>query len=187
MPQNADSHLTEKQLSSQSIYQGKVVRLFVDEVQLPNGKQSKKEVIRHGGAVAIVPIDSEGRLLLVKQYRYAAGRALLEVPAGTLEVGEDPDWCAIRELQEETGYKPGQLTKLGGIFVAPGYTSEFIHLYMAQDLTEARLEADDDEFIEVHRLSLAEALAQITEGKIADAKSICAILLAREKLAAKDS
>lgn len=177
-----NARLTERQLHSQLIYDGKVVHLYVDTVMLPNDSTTRREIVRHGGAVAIVPIDAEGRAVLVRQYRYAAGRVLLEIPAGTLEAGESPDVCAVRELQEETGYRPGKLQKIGGVFVAPGYTTEYIHLYLATELVPSRLDADDDEFLEVLHLPIADVLTRIKHGEIADAKTISAILLAQEYL-----
>src|SRR5438034_7235645 len=116
----AEDKLSERLISSEQIYDGRIVHLYVDTVELPNGKTARREIVRHSGAVAIVPIDQDGRVIMVRQYRHAAGRILLEIPAGTLGKAEDPDLCAVRELQEETGYKPGHLQKIGGIFVAPG-------------------------------------------------------------------
>ncbi|MEP7287218.1 MAG: NUDIX hydrolase [Chloroflexota bacterium] len=178
----ATDKLTEKTLSSEMIYDGKIVHLSVDTVQLPNGQTTRREVVRHSGAVAIVPLDAEGNVILVRQYRHAANRILLEIPAGTLNKDEDPDVCAVRELQEEIGYKPGKLEKIGAIFVAPGYTSEFIHLYLATDLSESRLELDEDEFIEVSRVPFQEAITLIHVGEIIDGKSVSALLLAKEQL-----
>src|SRR2546421_610982 len=132
----SDSHLIEKLVESKLIYNGRIVHLYVDTVELPNGKRAQREIVRHTGAVAIVPIDSDGNVVMVRQYRHAAGRVLLEIPAGTLNPGEDPDLCAGRELQEETGYKPGKLRRIGGIHLAPGYSTEFIHLYVATQLVE---------------------------------------------------
>ncbi len=176
--------LTEKQLNSELIYDGRIVHLYVDTVQLPNGNVAKREVVRHGGAVAIVPVDANGKLVMVQQYRHAVGRIMLEIPAGTLNKGEDPDTCAIRELQEEIGAKPGTLKKLGGIFVAPGYSTEFIHLYLATDLTDSRLDMDEDEAIEVQHLSLNDVIARIRSGEIVDSKTISAVLLAKDTLSA---
>jgi ADP-ribose pyrophosphatase len=175
----AEDKLTEKLISREVIYDGRIVHLVVDTVELPNGMTSKREIVRHGGAVAIVPIDADGNIVMVRQYRHAAGRILLEIPAGTLNQDEDPDLCAIRELQEEIGYKPATIQKLGGIFVAPGYTTEFIHLYLARDLTESRLDMDEDEAIEVVHISLAEAVQKIMSGEIVDGKSISALLMAK--------
>jgi ADP-ribose pyrophosphatase len=176
------SDQVEKLVSRESIYNGRVLKITKDTIEMPGGKPATREVVHHPGAVAIVALNHEGKLLMVRQFRYATGRSLLEIPAGTLNPGEDPDVCAVRELQEETGYKPGHLEKLGGIFPAPGYTSEFIHLYIATDLTESRLEMDEDELIEVETYTLPEVFAKIQSAEIADAKSICGILLARERL-----
>jgi ADP-ribose pyrophosphatase len=157
------------------IYDGRVVKLDVLDVQLPNGEPAKRELIRHPGAVAIVALIGD-EVLMVRQFRIAAGRVMTEIPAGTLNVGEDPLVCAERELQEETGYKPGKIESIGGLFVAPGYTTEFIHLYLATDLSESRLAMDDDEFIEVDRVSLSDALLMIDRGAIIDGKSIAGLL-----------
>lgn len=178
-PQSA-SKMVEKQITSDVVYDGKVVKLRIDAVRLPNGRIARREIVRHPGAVAIVPIDAEGKIVMVKQYRYAAGRVLLEIPAGTLELGEPPEVCAIRELQEETSFKPGRIEKIGGIYVAPGYTTEFIHLYRATNLTPSRLEMDDDEQIEVLHLSMEDVLARIKSGEIADGKTISGVLLVKE-------
>jgi ADP-ribose pyrophosphatase len=180
-----DNGLIEKLESSELIYDGRVVHLYKDSVTLPNGQSSKREVIRHVGAVALVPIDSDGKVVLVRQYRHATGKVLLEIPAGTLNKNEVPEVCAIRELQEETGYKPGKLQKIGGIYTAPGYTSEFIHLYLATDLVASELEKDEDEFIEVIRVTLDEAIELIANGEIADGKSVSGLLLARDVLSGK--
>ena len=172
----------EKITHTESIYNGRVVKLVVHDVELPDGKPSKRELIQHPGAVAVVALDAEQNVLMVRQYRIAADQILLEIPAGTLNPGEDPEVCAVRELQEETGYRPGQIEKIGGIFVAPGYTTEFIHLYLASDLAASKLAQDDDEFLEVDRLPLAEALKLIEQGQIIDGKSISALLLVARRL-----
>jgi ADP-ribose pyrophosphatase len=140
---------------TESIYSGRVVKLVVHDVELPDGNASKRELVQHPGAVAVVALDADNHVLLVRQYRIAADQIMLEIPAGTLNPGEDPEVCAVRELQEETGYMPGHIEKIGGIYVAPGYTTEFIHLYLATDLRESRLAQDEDEFIELDRLMVA--------------------------------
>lgn len=168
----------EAVLQREPIYEGRIVKLYVETVRLPNGEEARREIIRHQGAVAIVPLDAEKRVTLVRQFRLAAGRHLLEIPAGTLEPGEEPLICAERELQEEAGLFPGKLESLGGIFVAPGYSSEYIHLFLATDLRPSRLEGDADEFLEVSSLPLEEALALIDAGEINDGKTITALLLA---------
>jgi len=169
-------------LSRETIYEGRIVKLDRLEVQLPNGKTAQRDVIRHPGAAAVVALDDAQQLLMVRQFRMAAGRVLLEIPAGTLEPDEAPIVCAERELQEEAGMKPGKLQSLGGIFVAPGYTSEFIHLFLATDLVPSQLTQDDDEFLEVERVTMAQALALIDSGEICDAKSVTGILRASRLL-----
>jgi ADP-ribose pyrophosphatase len=176
------SDIEEKILSSEPIYDGKLVKLYRETVQLPNGNRAEREIVRHPGAVAMVPILPTGEVLLVRQYRTAAQRVLLEIPAGTLEPGEDPRIAAARELQEETGYKPGKLVRLGAEFTAPGYTTEIIYLFVATELESARLDADDDEFIEVVRLPFEEALRQVIAGEIPDGKTQVALLLTAEML-----
>jgi ADP-ribose pyrophosphatase len=172
----------ETTLHTEEIYKGRVVNLVVLDVRLPNGEESKRELIRHPGAVAIVALDSAGEVLLVRQFRIAAGRVMREIPAGTLEPDEDPLDCAVRELQEETGYYPGKLEALGGMFVAPGYTTEYIHLFLATNLSASRLDGDSDEFIEVDRVPIAEALAMIERGDIIDGKSIIGLLKVARQL-----
>jgi ADP-ribose pyrophosphatase len=169
-------------LNIDEIYRGRVVNLSVLKVRLPDGSQSTRELVRHPGAVALVALDEQNRVLLVRQYRIAAEQIMLEIPAGTLNSDEPPEKCAERELQEETGYRPGKLESLGGIFVAPGYTTEFIHLFLATDLHESRLKMDDDEFIEVEHVPLTEAVAMIERGEINDGKSISALLRVARRL-----
>jgi ADP-ribose pyrophosphatase len=166
----------EKTLKTEQIYDGRIIKLSVLEVRLPDGNLAKRELITHPGAVAIVALDEANNVLLVRQFRTAANRILLEIPAGTLHPGEDPLVCAERELQEETGYRPGKLEALGGIFAAPGYTTEFIHLFYATNLSESRLNMDEDEFIEVERVPLATALDMIEQGEIADGKSVAGLM-----------
>lgn len=174
--------MIEKVLNEQSVFSGRVIKLSVLDVELQDGSESKRELVKHPGAVAVLPIDAEGNVLLVRQFRIAAGRVLTEVPAGTLNAGEDPLLCAERELQEEVGYRPGKLESLGGIFAAPGYTTEFIHLYLATELQEARLEQDADEFIEVDRVPFTQVLDMVERGEIIDGKSIVCVLRAARQL-----
>lgn len=174
--------MQETIIDTTEIYNGRVVKLAVHTVSLPNGDEAKRELIRHPGAVALVALDAAQNVLLVRQFRLAANRVMVEIPAGTREPDESPDVCAIRELQEETGYKPGTLEALGGIFVAPGYTTEFIYLFLATDLIESRLQGDHDEFIELLRVPLPEALAMIERGDIIDGKSISGLLRVARRL-----
>ncbi len=168
--------MKEVPLRSERIYDGRIIKLDLLDVRLPDGNEARREIIQHPGAVAIVAVDDDQNILFVRQYRTAADKILLEIPAGTLHIGEDPRDCAERELQEETGYRPGKLEGVGGIYTAPGYTTEFIHLFYASELSESRLAHDDDEFIEVERASLADALAMIDSGEIADGKSVAGLL-----------
>ncbi|MGI8925223.1 MAG: NUDIX hydrolase [Tepidiformaceae bacterium] len=163
-------------ISSETVYRGHLFNVEVDQLAMPNGVVARREILRHPGAVAMVALNGEGRVVLVTQYRHAAGARLLELPAGTLERGEDPLAAATRELQEEVGHRPGRVEALGGFYVAPGYTTEYIHLFVCTALEPARLPGDEDEDIEVETLTPEEALAAIDDGRICDGKSIIGIL-----------
>lgn len=167
----------EETVSSRRLYEGAVVRLRVDRVRVPSGREAVREVVEHSGAVAIVAVDQEGRVLLVRQHRYPTGRSLLELPAGTLERDEKPEACAARELEEETGFRAGRLQRLGGFFVSPGYSTEYIQAYLATDLTPGSAGGDYDEEIEVLALPLAGVLRLAEAGELEDAKSLAALLL----------
>ncbi len=163
-------------LSSRYVYNGHNIRLRVDEVVLPSGKETVREVIEHNGAVAIVAVDEEKNVLLVRQFRHAAGKELLEIPAGGINPGETPEETARREMQEETGYVPGKLERLGGFYSAPGYASEYLHLFLATGLMPARLIAEDTEEIKLVRIPHGEVVELIRRGDIQDAKSIAGLL-----------
>jgi len=166
-------------VATESLYEGRVVKLRVEEIELPGGRRSRLEIVHHPGAAAIVPIDAEGRVLLVRQYRHSpGGRWLLEVPAGKLEPGEDPAVGAARECEEETGFRPGRMESLGGIWTTPGFTDEWIHLFLARDLVPGRQDLQDDEALAVERLALPAALDLALGGGIDDGKSIAALLRA---------
>lgn len=165
-----------KVINSRVVYAGTLFDLNVDELDFGGGVTAQREIIRHPGAVAMVPIDADGNILMVTQYRHAAGRRLLELPAGTLETGEDPLEAVERELREEVGYRPGQVEPLGGFYVAPGYTDEYIRIYVCTDLEESALDADEDEDIEIEHMSPADALKAVANGGIVDAKSIIGII-----------
>ncbi|HXV74806.1 MAG TPA: NUDIX hydrolase [Candidatus Polarisedimenticolaceae bacterium] len=171
-----------RRIDRKKIYDGRVVRLSVDTVRLPNGKRAELELVRHRGAAAIVPLDDDGQVLLVRQYRYAARRWLLEVPAGTLERQEPPERCARREVEEETGYRPSRIVPLGWIFTTPGFTDEKIWLYLATDLSPTGARLDEDEVLTVERVPLADAVERAASGEIVDAKSICALSRAARAL-----
>jgi ADP-ribose pyrophosphatase len=164
-------------LTKETVYDGKLFKVYRETVRLSDGRVRPREIVQHPGAVALVVVDSGGNLLLVRQYRRAADRALLEIPAGTREQGEEPEACARREIQEETGYKAGKVEKLGGFYSAPGFCTEFLHCFLCTELSDSRLQGDEDESMELVRLSAEEALAAIASGAICDAKSICGIML----------
>ncbi len=166
---------------SRRIYSGRIVGLREDTVRMPNGRTAGREVVEHADVVAIVPLDGQGSVLMVRQYRLPAHAMLLEVPAGGVDEGEDIAAAAQRELQEETGYRAQRLERLGGLFVSPGYCTEFVHLFLATGLTEDAREADPDEDITVERVPLTEAVRLVEEGEIRDGKSIAGILLAARR------
>jgi ADP-ribose pyrophosphatase len=165
----------EKTLSSQRIYEGRAVKLRVDTVRKPNGKTTTREIVEHSDAVAVVVLDSKDRAILVRQYRKAVGRTLLEIPAGGVDPGEQPINTVRRELQEEIGYLPNKIDKLGGFYAAPGYCTEYLHLYLATYLIPSKLEAEDTDEIEVVRVPLTKIPELIASGEIADAKSIAGL------------
>jgi ADP-ribose pyrophosphatase len=171
--------LIEKVLSSQKVYDGKLVKVRADKVTLPNGRTTVREVVEHPGAVAILPLLDADKIVMIRQYRHPAGKILLEIPAGTLKPGERPEECASRELVEETGFKAGRLVKMFHCFLAAGYSSELIHVYLATKLTKMAGKLDSDEFIQVQILGLSEALGKVERGEIEDAKAIAAILYAK--------
>lgn len=171
-----------KLVSSTKIYEGRVVDLAVDRVILPNGNETEIEIIHHRGAAAVVPVDAERQVFLVRQYRHAAGEWLLEVPAGKLDGGEPPEVCAAREIREEVGREAGTLKPMGWIYTTPGFTDEKIWLYLATDLKPANQALEDDEVLSIVRVPLGEAVALAKRGEITDAKSICALLRAPELL-----
>ena len=168
----------EPTIESKDIYQGRIIKLRVDTVQLPTGRTTTREIVEHEDAVCVVPIDENNNVLMVRQYRKAAQRNLLEVPAGGVEAGETPDETVLRELQEEVSVTSGSLRRLSGFWVSPGWATEFMHAYLAMDLTPASLPADDDEYISVERVPLDSIPGLIESGEIQDSKSIASLLLA---------
>jgi len=161
---------------------GRTFNIRQDIVKTPNGHEKKREIIEHGGSAVLIPVDENGNILLVRQYRHATGKDLLELPAGTLDEGEDPDTCAARELREETGMAAGTLKKLGAFYLAPGYSDEFMHVYLATELSNSPLEPDDDEFLTVETVPIMEAIRMAERGEVPDAKSLAALFIARSTL-----
>ncbi|MCS7191910.1 MAG: NUDIX hydrolase [Armatimonadetes bacterium] len=175
------SDWAEKMLSSEIAFEGRLISLRRDEVQLSDGRKSVREVVIHPGAVAVVPLTSDRKVLLVRQFRYAVRKNLIEIPAGTLHHDETPEECAQRELSEEIGFTAGKLERLTSLYLAPGYSTELIYLFIATELTPTEGERDQDEILEVVKMSLEEAIAAIERGEIQDAKTIAALLLVKKR------
>lgn len=174
----------EKTVTGETLYEGKVISLRVEEVELPDGKRATRELVRHPGAVAILAITSEGKLVFVEQYRKALERSLIEIPAGKIDPGEAPEVTAVRELEEETGYGAREFTFIQSFATSPGFADEVIHLYLARDLypIENPAAGDEDEFINLMEVSLAEAEEMMADGAIFDAKTAFAVLYAKNLL-----
>lgn len=173
-----DENGCEETLKSQSIYVGKILTLKLDTVMLPNGKEAQREIVESNHSVVIVALNDNDQVILVRQYRKAAESFLLELAAGTIEEDELPIDCAVRELEEETGYKTGSIILLGSFWMTPGYCTEYMYTYLAKDLKPGIVNQDDDEAIEVVRVSKSQIPQMIREGKIQDAKSIAALGMA---------
>jgi 8-oxo-dGTP pyrophosphatase MutT (NUDIX family) len=169
-------------IKSETLLQGRAFKVKRDYLKTPNGDETKLEIIEHGGSVVLVPIDDEGNLLLVRQYRHAAQQDLLELPAGTRNEKEPFEECAAREIREETGMEAGKLQKVGDFYLAPGYSTEFMAVFLATDLKHNPLKADFDEFLQVEKISIKKAVELFQSGKMLDAKSLAAWLLAKPYL-----
>lgn len=175
--------LEEKMVKINKVYEGRILSLYNDDVLLPNGKSSKREYVSHNGASAVLPIDEKGFVYLVRQYRYAYGEEVLEIPAGKIEKGEDPKLCAVRELSEETGWVAEDVRLITCLYPSPGYTNERIYVFLAKVRLLEEAHADENEFLELEKYPLEEAYSMVLSGKIKDSKSICAISIAMiEKL-----
>ncbi len=167
----------EKKLSTEHIYQGRAVNLRVDTVEKASGAKTTREVVEHSDCIAVVALDEQGNILLVRQFRHAVDKFLLEIPAGGIDPGEKPIDAVRRELQEEVGYFPRRIEKSGGFYATPGYSTEYLHCFVATDLVPARLVAEDTDEIELVRVSPEEIPRLIASGEICDAKSIAALLM----------
>lgn len=168
-------HLYEKTIASQPIYDGRIIKVKVDEVLLPNGKTAKREIVNHQGAVAVIPLTDEGKMVVVRQFRKPLERSIVEIPAGKLEPGEEPLACAIRELEEETGYVARHYDHLSSFYTSPGFADELLHVYVATGLTKGESRPDEDEFVDMMELTLEEVREWHRSGEIKDAKTVVAL------------
>ncbi len=168
----------EQRIDTKDIYEGRIIKVRVDTVKLSGARETSREVVEHAGSVVMVPIDDEDNVILVRQYRYAVGQALLEAPAGIVEPPESPGECAQRELQEEIGYRAKFMRPLGGFWSSPGFCTEYMYTFLAKGLVRSKLEADDDESIHVEKFPLSAVPRLIRVGEIEDAKTIAALLMA---------
>lgn len=174
-----DMRFYEKQTDSRSLFEGRVLHLFLDSVELPDGSAARREVIRHNGAVCVLPLTDEGDVICVRQYRHAVGKMMLELPAGKLDSkNENPTDAAMRELREETGFTCGRLTELGVMYGSPAILDEAIHLYLAEELTEGEARPDEGELLEVVRIPFPKLADAVAHGEVTDAKTQIAVLKA---------
>jgi ADP-ribose pyrophosphatase len=169
-------------LKSETLLQGRAFKIRRDTLKTPDGRETKFDIVEHGGSVVIVPVDADGNILFVRQYRHAAGMDMLELPAGTRDGDEPFADCAAREIREETGMEAGKLIQVGSFYLAPGYSTEYMGVFLATDLKHNPLEADDDEFLSVEKIPVQEALKMAERGDMPDAKSLAALLMARSYL-----
>jgi len=168
--------LTEKTLSSKVVFEGCTIKVRVDTVRTVDGRKSMREIVQRSDCIAVIAIDGNGNVLLENQFRKPAEKELLEIPAGGIDAGEDPEAAVIREMREETGFRPQKLKRLGGFYSSPGYSTEYLYLYLATDLLPDPLSAEDTAGIELVPVPLAQIPALVTSGKIQDSKSIAGLL-----------
>jgi len=174
--------LTEKTLSTKSVYDGKIIHVYQDQIQLPNGHETRREVVRMRQAVCVVPVTTDGRVVVVRQFRYPYGRVLTEIPAGKLEPGETPEQGALRELQEETGVQAAKLQPLGELYPTVAVCDEVIHMFLATELKTGDSHTDEDEFLEADTIPLQELIEAVMSGQIRDSKTQAALLKAERLL-----
>ena len=171
--------LTEKRVSGETVFDGKIMHVRRDIVELSDGSEAFREVVDHSGGVCVLALDDENRVLTVRQFRYPFERVLQEIPAGKLERGEDPDAAAARELREETGAVAGHMERLGEIYPTPAYCGEIIRMYLARDLVFGENDLDEGEFLDVERVPFDELVEKVLEGEVRDAKTVAAVLKAK--------
>lgn len=173
-----DSEFYERTTGTQRIFDGKIIGVRRDTVELPDGGESTREVVEHIGGVGVLALDEDNNVLLVRQYRYAVGRELLEIPAGTLQKGEDTAHCAARELKEETGATAGRMRYLGRLAPEPAFCDQYLYLYLAQELSFGEMQLDEDEFLTAFRMPFEQLMAMVMDNQLEDAKTIVAALKA---------
>ncbi len=169
-------------LKTETLLQGRAFKIRRDTLKTPDGRETKFDIVEHGGSVVIVPVDADGNILFVRQYRHAASMDMLELPAGTRDGNEPFADCAAREIREETGMEAGKLIHVGSFYLAPGYSTEYMGVFLATDLKHNPLEADDDEFLSVEKMSIHDTFAMAERGEMPDAKSLAALLMVRPYL-----
>jgi ADP-ribose diphosphatase len=169
-------------IKSEPLLQGRTFKIRRDTLKTPDGKETKLEIVEHGGSVVVIPVDKDRNMWFVRQYRHAAGKELLELPAGTRDGDEPYEECAAREIREETGMEAGTLRQLGSFYLAPGYSTEFMGVFLATDLKHNPLDPDADEFLSVEKIPVKQAFEISERGEVLDAKSLAALLLARPYL-----
>jgi ADP-ribose pyrophosphatase len=169
-------------MRSEVLLKGRTFQIRRDELKTPDGRLTKYEIVEHSGSVVMLPVDAQGNLLFVRQYRHAARLDLLELPAGTRNGDELYETCAAREMREETGMAAGKLEQVGEFYLAPGYSTEYMMAFLATELTHSPLRADEDEFLQVEKIPIQRAIEMAERGEVQDAKSLAALFLAREKL-----
>ncbi|MCY4417888.1 MAG: NUDIX hydrolase [Chloroflexi bacterium] len=172
----------EPTIATRSVFSGRIIDVRVDTIRLPNGRETTREIVEHEPSICVVPVDDDGNVLLVRQYRKPTESFLLEVPAGGIEEGEEPEESTRRELQEEIGHTAAELTRLTAFYLAPGWASEYMYAFLATGLTPAELDSDEDEFIDVVPVPWSEIPDRIADGSIQDAKSVASLLLAMRVL-----
>ena len=169
--------MVERTVTSRFVYTGQIVKLRIDTVETVEGRRATREIVEHADCVAVVPLDEQGNILLVKQFRYSVGKELLEIPAGGIDAGEDVETAVRREMGEETGFSPRTVKKMGGFYSSPGFCTEYMHLFLATDLEPKRLKAEDTEGITVVRVKPGDIEELISSGTICDAKSVAGLIL----------
>lgn len=172
--------MKEETISSRDIFEGRILKLRVDTVRTADGRESTREVIEHAPCIAVIAIDENDHLLLERQYRQALRKTILEIPAGGIDPGETPEQAVVREMREETGFKPQKVERIGGFYSTPGFSDEYLHLFLATDLVPSRLHSEDTAAIEVVRLPVSEIPAIVSSGQIEDSKTVAGLLLYHE-------